>query len=84
MVFYTKCFMDANWAGSKEDRKSTLGCCVFVGGNLVLWKSKKQSVVSRSNTESQYKAMAQSACEIMWLHQLLAKFGIKTSIPTKL
>ena len=28
--------------------------------------------------------MAQSTCEIMWLHQLLAKVGIKTSIPTKL
>ena len=28
--------------------------------------------------------MAQSACENMWLHQLLAEFGIKTSVPTKL
>ena len=28
--------------------------------------------------------MAQSICEIMWLHQLLAEVGIKTSVPTKL
>ena len=28
--------------------------------------------------------MTQSACEIMWLHQLLAKVIIKTSIPAKL
>ena len=44
---------------------------VSVGGNLVSWKSKKQSVVSRSSVESEYKAMTQSVCEIIWLHQLL-------------
>ena len=28
--------------------------------------------------------MTQSACKIMWLHQLLAKVSIKTSVPAKL
>ena len=48
-----------------------------------LRKSKKQSVISRSSAESEYRAMAQSACEIMRLHQLLAKVSIKTSVPTR-
>ena len=30
-----ECFTDADWAGSKEDRRFTSGYCVFVGGNLV-------------------------------------------------
>ena len=47
-----ECFTDADWAGSKEDRRSTSGYCIFVGGNLVTWKSKKQGVVSRSSAES--------------------------------
>ena len=41
-------FTDVDWAGSKEGMRSTLGYYVFVGGNLVSWKSKKQSVVSPS------------------------------------
>ena len=32
---HVECFSDADWAGSKIDRRSTTGYCVFVGGNLV-------------------------------------------------
>ena len=52
-----ECFIDADWVGSKEERRSTSGHCVFVGGNLVSWKSKKQGVVSGSSAESEYRAM---------------------------
>ena len=57
---------------------------MFFKGNLVSWKSKKQSVVSRYSAESKYRAMAQSMCEIMWLHQLLIEVGSKTPILAKL
>ena len=36
-----ECFTYADWEGYKEDKRSTSGYCVFVGGNLVSWKSKK-------------------------------------------
>ncbi|KAK2965361.1 hypothetical protein RJ640_013824 [Escallonia rubra] len=81
---YIECFSDADWAGSKLDRKSTTGYCVFVGGNLVSWKSKKQSVVSRSSAESEYRAMAQSTCEVMWICHLLEEISLKPPLPAKL
>src|SRR5262249_40378210 len=80
---HIKCFSNADWTGSKIDRRSTTNC-VFVEGNLVSWKSKKQNVVSWSSAESEYRAMAQSVCELMWIHQLLSEVGLKVSIPTKL
>ena len=79
-----ECFSDTDWAGYKEDKRSTSGYYVFVRGNLISWKSKKQSVVSWSSSELEYRAMAQSVCEIMWIRQLLMEVGIETSVPAKL
>ena len=53
-----ECFIDDDWAESKKDKRSTSSYCVFVGGNLVSWKTKKQGVVSRSSVKSEYRAMA--------------------------
>ncbi|XP_050375850.1 uncharacterized mitochondrial protein AtMg00810-like [Argentina anserina] len=58
-------FSDADWAGNSCDRKSTTGYCTLVGGNLVTWKSKKQSVIACSNAEDEYRAMASTTCELI-------------------
>ena len=35
-------YLDANWARSVDDRKSTSGGCFYLGNNFVSWMSKKQ------------------------------------------
>ncbi|CAL5418427.1 unnamed protein product [Camellia sinensis] len=77
-------FTDADWAGSIDDRRSTSGYCAFVGGNLVTWRSKKQTVVSRSSAEAEYRAMAHGTCELMWLQSLLNDIGFVCSEPLTL
>jgi len=69
-------YSDSGYAGDKEDRKSTTGYCIFIGGNLVTWKSKKQDV-SRSSAEAEYKAMTHTTSEMMWLKNQSFKFGFR-------
>ena len=77
-------FSDSDWAGNALDRKSTTGFCTFIGGNLVTWKSKKQTVLARSSAEAEYRAMASTACELIWLKLLLGDLGIQCIQPIPL
>ena len=74
-------FSDTDWAGSVTDRRSTSGYCSFVWGNLVTWRSKKQSVVARSSAEAEFRAMAQCICEGIWLNRLLEELWVPLKHP---
>jgi hypothetical protein len=44
---------------------------VFLGDNLVSWSAKRQTVVSHSSVEAEYRAVANGVAEATWLRQLL-------------
>ena len=67
-----------------DTKRSIYGFCVFLGESLISWKCKKQQVVSRSSTESEYRAMATVTNEIVWLIALLKTFGYTHKHPVSL
>ena len=76
-----KVYIDDDYAGSTIHRRSTTGYCMFLGGNLVTWRSKKQNVVARSSAKAEFKAMAQGVCELLWMKIILDDLKIKYEAP---
>jgi histone deacetylase 1/2 len=43
---------------------------------LFFWSARKQATVSRSNTEAEYKAIANATTELIWVEALARELGI--------
>ncbi|GJW29084.1 ribonuclease H-like domain-containing protein [Tanacetum coccineum] len=77
-------FVDFDWAKCKITRRSITGYNMFLGNNLVSWKSKKQSVVSRSSTEAEFRAMCNVCCEVIWIRKILTDLHVDTDLPIEM
>jgi hypothetical protein len=69
-------YTDADWAGDKDDRKSTSGACQFLGRSLVCWSSKKQNCISLSTAEAEYIAAASGCTQLLWMKQTLLEYDV--------
>ncbi|RDX77676.1 putative mitochondrial protein, partial [Mucuna pruriens] len=79
---HISCYCDADWAGSPIDRRSTIGFCISIGGNVVSWKSKKQNTVARSSAEAEYRAMTSATCELIWVRDQIHQAGFHVDADT--
>ena len=68
-------YTDADWASNPIDRKSTAGYFMFMGDNLVTWRSKKQKVVALSSAEAEFRGAKSGITEILWIRRLLTEIG---------
>eukprot|EP00253_Pinus_taeda_P014285 PITA_14285 len=69
-------FVDADWAGDLDQRRSTSGYVFNLFGGAVSWMSKKQFVVALSTTEAEYMATTHASKEAVWLQRLCSSMGL--------
>lgn len=77
-------YSDADWGTCKDTRKSLTGFCIFLGKDLVAWRCKKQSTVSASSAEAEYRALSSTTRELIWFAQLFQDFSLPLPLPISL
>ncbi|KAH9689170.1 Integrase catalytic domain-containing protein [Citrus sinensis] len=69
--FTVRGYVDSDFAGDLEKRKSTTSYVFTLAGAAVSWVSKLQTVVALSTTEAEYMAATQACKEAIWIQRLL-------------
>eukprot|EP00253_Pinus_taeda_P003361 PITA_03361 len=68
-------FIDSDWVGDLDDRKSIAGYVFTLGLGPITWACKKQSAISLSPAEAEYHGFVEASKEALWLRQILLEFG---------
>nr|GEW12090.1 hypothetical protein [Tanacetum cinerariifolium] len=78
-------YLDSDYGGATQDRKSTTGGCQFLGRRLISWQSKKQTIVATSTTKAEYVTAA-SCCgfRISYLIMEIRHYFIRDCFEKKL
>jgi hypothetical protein len=76
-------YVDSDWAGCPDDRRSTSGYVLMLNGAAISWRSKRQSVHALSSAEAEFIAASSVVQEVIFLRRLLSELGFpqQTSTP---
>ena len=70
-------FIDSDWDGEIDDRRSTSGYVFILFGGVVIWMRRKHSVISLSSIEAKYIATTHASEEAVWLQRLCTEIGFE-------
>ncbi|RVX15440.1 Retrovirus-related Pol polyprotein from transposon TNT 1-94 [Vitis vinifera] len=74
----SKGYVDADFAGDIDSRKSTTRFVFTLGGTTISWTSNLQKIVILSTTEAEYVAATEAGKEMIWLHGFLDELDMLT------
>ncbi|XP_049394470.1 uncharacterized mitochondrial protein AtMg00810-like [Solanum stenotomum] len=72
------------WASCLLTRKFVTGYMIKIGQSLVSWKEKKQTTDSRSSAEAEYRSLASTVLELVWLLGMLKEVGVEVQLPVQI
>ena len=75
-------YVDSDWAGCPDSRKSTTGYVLLFNGAVISWKSKRQNVVALSSAEAEFMAASSLVQEVIYIRRLLDRLGFPQNDPT--
>lgn len=67
-------YSDADYGGDVNDCTSTIRFCIFLGGLLISWLSKKQTNNSWCSTKFAHHVLANIGADLAWLCGLLKEW----------
>src|SRR5277367_4613666 len=76
-----RAFVDADYGGCKDTRRSTSGYVFMMAGGPVTWSSKRQATVTLSTVEAEYVALSRCAQQMVWMHSWLDEVKVEYSSP---
>ena len=74
-------YVDADYGGCRDTRRSTSGYVFMMAGGPVTWSSKRQATVALSTVEAEYVAMSRCAQQMVWMQTWLDEVEITHTIP---
>jgi hypothetical protein len=69
--FDLKGFVDSDFAGCEDSRKSTTGWVFTLAGGPISWSSQRQKTVATSTLDAEYIAGAEAAKEAVWIRNFI-------------
>jgi len=74
-------FVDADYGGCRDTRRSTSGYVFSMAGGAVTWSSKRQATVALSTVEAEYVAMSRCAQQMVWMQSWMDEVAIEHEMP---
>ena len=74
-----KGYVDSDYAGDLDKRRSLTGYVFTLFGNAITWKASLQHIVALSTTEAEYVAITEAVKEAIWVKGLVNELGVDQS-----
>ena len=74
-------YVDADYGGCQDTRRSTSGYVFIMASGPVTWSSKCQATAALSTVEAEYVAMSRCTQQMTWMHNWLHEVQVEYSKP---